>query len=158
MYIGLWSPQHGILIFNYHHSVPHSLKMFKLPIIHFWQSKHHWNVTSSHLGSYKSELLYTLNLGCVNSSAPSLPPPASFIIYWLIIILELKAHCCSHHTMGSSPYLLDWWTTGLMNAAQSLILWIYNSLYWCIRPYMYWIIVFWLSPGYSYTPLQSSVY
>jgi len=21
--------------------------------------------------------------------------------------LELKAHCCSHHTMGSSPYLLD---------------------------------------------------
>jgi len=36
------------------------------------------------------------------------------------------------HTMGSSPYLLDWWTTGLNNATQSLILLIYNSLYRCI--------------------------
>jgi len=50
-------------------------------------------------------------------------------IITIIAILELKAHCCSHHTMGSSLYLLDWWTTGLMNAVQSLILWIYNSLY-----------------------------
>jgi len=48
-----------------------------------------------------------------------------------IYILELKAHCCSHK-MGSSLYLLDWWTTGLRNAAQILILWIYNSLYRCI--------------------------
>jgi len=48
-----------------------------------------------------------------------------------IIVLELKAHGGSH-TMGFSPYLLDWWTPGLMNAVQSLFLWIYNSLYRCI--------------------------
>jgi len=45
-----------------------------------------------------------------------------------IYIPELNAHCCSHYTMGSSPYLY----TGLMNAAECLILWIYNSLYRCI--------------------------
>jgi len=51
--------------------------------------------------------------------------------YRLYIILELKARCCNHK-MCSSPCPLDWWTTGLRNAAQSLILSIYNSSSRCI--------------------------
>jgi len=42
---------------------------------------------------------------CENGARTTFPTDESSESY---LLLELKAHCCSYHTMGSSPYLLDW--------------------------------------------------
>jgi len=59
--------------------------------------------------------------------------------YIITLLLESKAHCCSHYNGRSSSYLLDWWTTGL----------IYFG--WGLHTLMnYWFDIFWLSPAYSF--------